>query len=251
MKNVILALLLMAIAIPTLTAQPAGYDENFRKIGEDHNKIVRYILNLLSSNPTMEEVKQLTSDAMADMYDGANVYDAYKRHAKFKRYVDDYHKAKDKVAYVSRSFSPQAKEYFAQIIAATDAGSHDQLVNQMEGIIESVISSSLKTSEKNALLYGASTGINSSALWRGMEGALIWKNSSEAPPQAKVTSSATGDIIKNDVAGAAGGAAGSATVTWVLGPGVVPASGAAGLFVGSSSSVATGVVKLWNWVFGD
>ena len=59
------------------------------------------------------------------------------------------------------------------------------------------------------------------------------------------------DIIKNDVAGAAGGAAGSATVTWVFGPGVVPASGAAGLFVGTGSSVATGVKKLWDWVWGD
>ncbi|MEM9820836.1 MAG: hypothetical protein AAF985_07180 [Bacteroidota bacterium] len=248
MKNLILTLLVLAITIPTLIAQPAGYDKNFRKIGENHNKLIRYVLDRLTSNPNMREVNQLISDGMAGIYKGANVYDAYEKHPEFKTYVDDYHKAKDKVAYVNRYLSRNARVYFKQIITATNTESHEQLVEQMESIIETVIASELSTDEKNALLYGASVGMSSSALWRGLEGPLMWKNSPEAPALATLSANGGEDILVSDAAGAVGGAAGSATVTWILGPGIVPTSGAAGLFVGSGSSVATGVKKLWNWI---
>ena len=249
MKNLILALFLLAIAIPTLTAQPAGYDENFQRIGESHNQAIKDALEKLSSHPTIEELIKVLDAIVRKDDPETQFYNAYKNNSDVRAFTDGYLTTKDQAGFIRDYLSPQATEHYNAMMKVLEIRNLGQLNSRMQGVINNIIADeSLETGMKNALLYGASTGLNSASLWYGEEGALVWRNSKSAPPEANLATSDDG-ILKSDATGAVAGA----VVGGIAGAGFgapVTATGGA-IMLGAGGSVKTGLGKLWDWAFGD
>ena len=172
-----------------------------------------------------------------------------------REYTDGFLNAPNKAAYVKGYLPSNADRYVDQLMNAAVLGSHTQRVRKMETIIQNIINDSdLEATYKNALLYGASTGISSSALWSGLEGPIILKNASENP-QASDMALATaihGDdesVIGDDVAGGIAGGIIGGSAGAILGPGCTITAGGGALMVGGAGSVKTALKKLWNLIF--
>lgn len=247
-KHFILALLFMAVCLPSMTAQPAGYDKYFRKIGEHHNAVIKYLLDVMDSNPTHAEIRELSGERMAKIYPGSNFNEAYKKNRAYQTFVKSFQAADDQVSFLSDYMSPKGYEYLTQIANITVQNSYSQIISDLEGVIENLIADrTLETSEKNALLYGCATGISSTYLWSGETGQLVWRNSKAAPPTANLSAiSAEDGIIKTDACGAIGGAVGGAAVGLVVAS--APSAVVCGGVMGIGTSTAKGVSKLWSWL---
>lgn len=252
MKNFILALLCMAICLPSMTAQPDGYDENFEEIGAQHNKAVKDVLKRLSHNPTLDELIQVLSEFTSKVDRKTKFYEAYKKHPEVKSFTLGFLKAKDQFGFVSKHLSRQESAHLKNILSTIDLRQPGQVANNMNGVIEGIINDeSLDTNMKNALLYSASTGVNSTALWLGEDGPVVWTNSKSAPPTANLSAlsiAAAEGIIKSDATGALAGA----IVGGIAGGLGAPVTGTGGAIMGGGAgSVKTALGKAWDWIVGD